>query len=83
MQGKKSRSYDLRRLQRLSRKGKDVKMSSFILTSFPLRGFCLFVVFTCLKFFAERRWIYSFFGFACEAGAKKVKFNVAVAIFSH
>ena len=36
-----------------------------------------------LKFFAERRWIYFFFGFACEAGAKKVKFNVAVAIFSH
>ena len=53
MQGKKSRSYDLRRLQRLSRKGKDVKMNELILTSFPLRGFCLFVIFTCLKFFAE------------------------------
>jgi hypothetical protein len=44
---------DLRRFQRLLRKGKDGKMSSFILPSFPLRGFCLFVIFVCLKFFAE------------------------------
>ena len=57
------------------------KLKTTLLGGFLFVGMYFYYPF--LKFFAERRWIYSFFGFACEAGAKKVKFNVAVAIFSH